>query len=61
MRYTHTNFRFKEGSGRKTRKFWRQPGDSVHQNAALDPETVTKSPVKSCCKLYLETEEWVSG
>jgi hypothetical protein len=37
MRYTHTNFRFKEGGGRETQKFWRQHGDSVHQNAAIDP------------------------
>jgi hypothetical protein len=22
---------------------------------------VTKRPAKSCCQLYFETEEWVSG
>jgi hypothetical protein len=34
---------------------------TLHQNAAIEAESVTDRPAKSCCKLYLEAEEWVSG
>ena len=36
-------------------------GDTLHQNAAIDTESVTNYFAKICCKLYLKTEEWVSG
>jgi integrase len=60
MRYTHTNLDSKKAAVAKLEGF----GDNlvtVRQNAAIDPKTVTKHSAKGCCKLYLETEEWVSG
>jgi len=57
MRCTHTNLDSKKAAVAKLESF----GDSMHQNAALDPETVTKSSAKCGCWLYLKTEEWVSG
>jgi hypothetical protein len=38
-----------------------QFGHSLHQNAAVERKIVTNPPLKCCCTLYLQTEEWVSG
>jgi hypothetical protein len=57
MRYTHTNLDSKRSAVAKLEGF----GDTLHQNAATGVEIVTKIPAKSSCKLYLKTEEWVSG
>ena len=61
MRYTHTNLDSKKAAVAKLESFGDNLVTVVHQNAAIDPKIVTKRPAKSCCKLYLETEEWVSG
>jgi|KBSMisStandDraft_5_1062788.scaffolds.fasta_scaffold2932402_1 hypothetical protein len=45
--------RWKQENTRRTR------GGS--QNAAVEAQSVTSRPLKCCCTLYLQTEEWVSG
>jgi hypothetical protein len=57
MRYTHTNLDSKRNAVAKLEGF----GDTLHQNAARNTESVTNNPAKSRCTLYLKTEEWVSG
>jgi hypothetical protein len=61
MRSTHTNLDSKRNAVAKLESFGDNFGDTLHQNAAIEAESVTNRPAKSCCKLYLETEEWVSG
>jgi hypothetical protein len=55
----------RENSGRKLLKVTLITGkkDMCNPDAHTGhvPKNVTKNPTKSCCKLYLETEEWVSG
>jgi hypothetical protein len=58
--YTHTNLDSKKAAVAKLESF-RVNLVTVHQNQQAGTKTVTKNSAKSCCKLYLETEEWVSG
>jgi hypothetical protein len=58
MRYTHTNLDAKRNATQRLEGF---SDNLVHQIAAAEPKSVTNHPTKSCGKLYLETEEWVSG
>jgi integrase len=61
MRYTHTNLDSKRNAVAKLAGF----GDSLvtpcTKKAAIEGQSVTNRPAKCRCKLYLETEEWVSG
>ena len=61
MRYTHTNLDSKRSAVAKLESFGDNlvtPCTKVQQSK---PKVSPMAPAKSCCKLYLETEEWVSG
>ena len=60
MRYTFQS-RFQGRHSRKTRGQLLQSSYTLHQNAAIDTQSVTNSPPTRQTTLELKTEEWVSG
>ena len=61
MHYTHTNLDSKKAAVAKLESFGDNLVTICTKDAAIDSTIGTKRPAKSCCKLYLKTEEWVSG